>query len=107
MMNTNGRKDNIIDEILKDAHREIEPHDSWQALRTRIDHRISSKKSASIPATEMAKRLIFWRRLAFSMAACFLVTAGILIYFLGLNYGRLARLRLVTGYRGAFDWTIG
>ncbi len=28
-------------------------------------------------------------------------------YFLGLNYGRLARLRLVTGYPGAFDWTIG
>ncbi|MPY89117.1 MAG: hypothetical protein GEU99_14475 [Luteitalea sp.] len=28
-------------------------------------------------------------------------------YFLGLNYGRLARLRLVTGYPGARDWTIG
>ena len=28
-------------------------------------------------------------------------------YFLGLNYGRLARLRLVTGYRGAYDWTLG
>jgi hypothetical protein len=26
-------------------------------------------------------------------------------YFLGLNYGRLARLRLVTGYPGARDWT--
>jgi hypothetical protein len=25
-------------------------------------------------------------------------------YFLGLNYGRLARLRPVTGYPGAFDW---
>jgi len=28
-------------------------------------------------------------------------------YFLGLNYGRLARLRLVTGYPDAFDWTVG
>src|SRR5205814_9030500 len=25
-------------------------------------------------------------------------------YFLGINYGRLARLRPVTGYPGAFDW---
>lgn len=28
-------------------------------------------------------------------------------YFLGLNYGRLARLRPVTGYPGASDWTVG
>ncbi len=28
-------------------------------------------------------------------------------YFLGLNYGRLARLRKVTGYPDAFDWTVG
>lgn len=26
-------------------------------------------------------------------------------HFLGINYGRLARLRPVTGYPGAFDWT--
>ena len=25
--------------------------------------------------------------------------------FLGINYGRLARLRAVTGYKGAYDWT--
>lgn len=28
-------------------------------------------------------------------------------YFLGLNYGRMARLRPVTGYPGAFDWNPG
>jgi hypothetical protein len=28
-------------------------------------------------------------------------------YFLGLNYGRLFRLRKVTGYTDAFDWTDG
>ena len=27
--------------------------------------------------------------------------------FAAINYGRLARLRAVTGYRDAFDWTIG
>jgi hypothetical protein len=28
-------------------------------------------------------------------------------WFLGINYGRLARLRPVTGYPGAYDWTVG
>jgi hypothetical protein len=28
-------------------------------------------------------------------------------WFLGINYGRLARLRPVTGYPGAHDWTVG
>ena len=28
-------------------------------------------------------------------------------WFLAINYGRLARLRPVTGYPGARDWTIG
>lgn len=28
-------------------------------------------------------------------------------YFLAINYGRLARLRPVTGYPGAYDWTVG
>jgi len=27
--------------------------------------------------------------------------------FLGINYGRLQRLRPVTGYAGAYDWTVG
>lgn len=28
-------------------------------------------------------------------------------WFLGINYARMARLRPVTGYPGAYDWTIG
>jgi len=28
-------------------------------------------------------------------------------YFLAINYGRMARLRPVTGYVGAWDWTLG
>lgn len=28
-------------------------------------------------------------------------------HFLGLNYGRMARLRRVTGYADAYDWTVG
>ena len=82
-MNTNN-ENNVIDEILKDAHREIEPLDSWQELRTRIDSRIDSDESISAPTMG---NIIFWRRLAFGMAACFVITAGILLYFLGVNYG--------------------
>lgn len=81
-MNTNNN-DNMMDEILKDAYREIEPADSWDSLRTRIDQRISRKESVS----GIANNVVFWRRLAFGMAACFLLTAGILFYFLGFNSG--------------------
>ncbi|MCB1123689.1 MAG: hypothetical protein KJT03_19200 [Verrucomicrobiae bacterium] len=28
-------------------------------------------------------------------------------YFAGINYARMARLRPVTGYKGAWDWTVG
>ena len=28
-------------------------------------------------------------------------------HFLGINYARMARLRPVTGYKGAHDWTVG
>lgn len=28
-------------------------------------------------------------------------------YFTGINYARMARLRMVTGYKGTFDWTEG
>lgn len=83
-MNTNDKNDNIINEILQETHNEIEPPDSWEGLRTRIDRRVDSAKSVS---TQTAG-IIFWRRLAFGMAACFLITVGILLYFLGVNYGR-------------------
>jgi hypothetical protein len=83
-MNTNDKNDSAINQILQEAHKEIEPSDSWQALRARIDRRIGSKKFVSSQATG---NVIFWRRLAFGMAACFLVTAGILLYFLGAHYG--------------------
>lgn len=83
-MNTDDKNNNTIDEILKEAHKEIEPIDSWQELRDRIDHRMDSNKFVSVPAMG---NVAFWRRLAFGMAACFLITAGILIYFLGVKYG--------------------
>ncbi|MHC4757291.1 MAG: hypothetical protein ACYTE8_01410 [Planctomycetota bacterium] len=82
-MNTDDKNDNAINEILKETHNEIEPSDSWQALRARIDDRIDTKQSVSVSTVG---NVFFWRRLAFGMAACFLVTAGILLYFLGAHY---------------------
>lgn len=83
-MNTNDKNDSAINQILQEAHKEIEPSDSWQGLRDRIDRRIDSKQFVSIPTM---RKVAFWRRLAFGMAACFLITAGILLYFLGVHYG--------------------
>jgi hypothetical protein len=77
-------KNNYTYEILKNAYQGITPSDSWQALRARIDRKIDSKSLVSSP--EM-RNIAFWRRLSFGMAACFLITLGILIYFLGAHYG--------------------
>jgi hypothetical protein len=77
-------EDNKVDEILKQAYNEIEPPDSWKSLRCRIDQRIDGRTNA--PAG-IAGNVVFWRRLAIGMAACFLVTAGILLYRFGLSDG--------------------
>jgi hypothetical protein len=82
-MNAKNKNDSVIDEILKEAHNNIEPPDSWQALRARIDSGISSKKNITISFVE---NIVFWRRLSFGMAACFLISAGILFYFIGTYY---------------------
>lgn len=83
-MNSNDKNDSSFNEILKDAHNETKPPDSWQALRARLDDSIDSKQFVSVPTM---RNIAFWRRLAFSMAACFLITGGILLYFLGVHYG--------------------
>jgi hypothetical protein len=84
IMNANDRKNNTLNEILKETYNEIEPPDSWQRLRARIDDRIDSRQSVSTPSVG---NVFFWRRVALGMAACFLITAGILLYFLDVRYG--------------------
>jgi len=83
-MNTKDENRDAIEEIFKNVHEEIKPIDSWEALRARIDSRIDNKKLHSISC---AQSIVFWRRLAFGMAACFLIMAGILVYLLGTHYG--------------------
>jgi hypothetical protein len=82
-MNANKKNDEIVNAILKDTHRETEPPDSWEALRTRIDHRIDNRKSSSLPLAQQDGSVVFWRRIALAMAACFLLTAGLLVRTIG------------------------
>ena len=85
-MNTRNENDKMIDEILKEVQKEIEPPDTWQSLRSRIDHRIASGDLTSVSSSGIGS-VTFWRRLAFSMAACFMITVGLLIYFIGFHDG--------------------
>jgi len=90
-MSTDERNNNNVDVILKDAHREIAPCDSWEAMRARINRRLDSRELSSAPSAPFSKRVAFWRRTALAMAACFLITAGTLIYFLGSNRAKKHR----------------
>lgn len=76
-MNNADKTDQNLHNLCTRIHHEIEPSDSWQALRARIDNRLCR------PPAQYVGNILFWKRLAFSMAACFLLTAGTMIYFLG------------------------
>jgi|GEM_PF-3367585 len=81
-------EDNSIDAILKQVHEEIEPVDSWQALRTRIEKKLTQTDAATRSSqTAAVTHLVFWHRAAMVMAACFVITLGIVIYMLGFNRG--------------------
>jgi len=90
-MNTNAKKDELIDVILKDAHSQIQPPDSWEALRGRIDDRIYGGYMPSISITRLGKDAAFWRRTALAMAACLVITSALLIYILSYSGGNWRR----------------
>jgi len=73
------RQDEIIDALLRQTHDMVEPADSWQALRRRIDDRLRPVAAAH--------DVIFWRRIALAAAACFLLTAALLSYLMLKNTG--------------------
>jgi hypothetical protein len=101
-MNPNEKNDSAIDAILTHCHREIEPPDSWQALRTRINRQMESEKSSFI---RLGERVIFWRRMALAMAACLFLTATLLIYIIVLAAGDtdLSNRRTATTMQGLFS----
>lgn len=75
----NNEKDKI-ENILREAHEEIKPPDSWQALRSRIDKKIESGQKESGLVTKLNGNIAFWRRTAFAAAACLVITSALLIY---------------------------
>ena len=90
-MNTDPTKDELIDAILKDAHGQVQPHDSWEALRSRIDDRINDRHLSSTSIAHLGKNIVFWRRIALAMAACLVITSTLLIYVLGPGGGNRQR----------------
>ena len=85
-MNTND-KDDDINVILKDAHSEIQPQDSWEALKSRIDEKVFNGEKPSVIATRLSKNAAFWRRIALALAACLVITTGLFVYVLNDSPG--------------------
>ena len=81
-MNT-GENDNLINEILKEAHEEIQPRDSWEALKSRIDKKVFDEHRSSPTVLRLRRNSVFWRRIALALAACLVITTGLLVYVLG------------------------
>lgn len=80
-MKTNDEKDKILNALLADVYKETTPEDSWEALRARIDHKLKGYGCRSGHA-KMYKVVTFWRRIAFAMAACLVITFGLLVYMI-------------------------
>jgi hypothetical protein len=77
-MNTSENNNQDIRNILKEAYAEIQPPDSWDALRGRIDDKINNTDKLIISKKGLNATVIFWRRTALALAAC-LVLASILL----------------------------
>lgn len=75
----NNEKDKIND-ILKQAHETIEPRDSWEDLRKRIDKKIETGQTDAGLVTKLNGNITFWRRTALAAAACLVITSALLIY---------------------------
>lgn len=80
-MKTNDEKDKILNALLVDAYTETTPEDSWEALRARIDDKLKDYECLS-GHTKLYKVVAFWRRIAFAMAACLVITFGLLVYMI-------------------------
>ena len=72
-MNEQERNE-MMDRLLQRAYEEVQPADSWENLRRRIDGRLEQR------CRNHSARL--WRRTALALAACLVVTLGLLCHFL-------------------------
>ncbi|OHB77578.1 MAG: hypothetical protein A2Z25_01015 [Planctomycetes bacterium RBG_16_55_9] len=81
-MSTDERVDDVISGVLRDAHNEIQPPDSWEALRTRIDQRVFGHGTPSVFIRRQDRNTVFWRRMALALAACLAIVSAMLAYAL-------------------------
>lgn len=81
-MNTDETKNDLYGAILKETHNEIQPPDSWHALRNRIDKRVFNEERSHILLARLGKNAAFWRRIALAMAACLVIISALFIYVL-------------------------
>jgi hypothetical protein len=79
-MDDQENKDDRIKAALREAHDAIQPQDSWEALRDRIDKRLYEKGSSPASTLRLSHNAVFWRRVALAAAACLVVTVTLLIY---------------------------
>lgn len=76
-----GKKDNLENEVIKEAYNLIQPQDSWEALKNRVEKRVFEEPGSSV--LRIGRDTAFWRRLALALAACLVITSGLLFYVLG------------------------
>lgn len=79
-MNAQEKKDEPIETTLRETHDVIQPQDSWEALRGRIDKRVFEKERSAASISRLSQNAVFWRRVALAAAACLVVTSVLLIY---------------------------
>lgn len=79
-MNDNQKNDVNVEKLLKEAYNETQPRDSWEALRVRINHRIDERESPKRLTYKVNKQSLFWRRIALGLAACLILSSGLLVY---------------------------
>jgi hypothetical protein len=61
-----------MDRLLQGVYEGTQPADSWEGLRDRIEQRLDDRRHR--------QSLILWRRAALALAACLVVTLGLLGY---------------------------
>lgn len=81
-MNAQEKKDDLIKAVLEETHNAIQPQDSWEALKSRIEKRIFYGRMPSVIFTRLSGNAVFWRRLALALAACLVLMTGLFIYVL-------------------------
>ncbi len=65
-----------LDEILQEVYANTQPPGSWSALRERIGAAVSDRGGQ---AHFERRQVVFWRRMALAMAACLMVSIGLLL----------------------------